>query len=310
MRGMYPGLAVGLFVCALAPQARAQSDPASMWNGPYAGVHLGPGFHTSNVQDATERIMQLSGVNIIGRGVVLVPETTTLAPGGRRTDKSFIAGLEGGWDRRYGDWVAGVVAEIDFGGQSSSTTMSTLLPPTALTPVTFVSTSRTMESGTRLSFRGRGGYLWNDTLIYATSGLAFVNLAMSAVGTWISPGGLAIPDDSPNGVTANLGALGPSLTTAAEESHMRPGWTIGLGGERQVAPTICVGLEYGYTRLATATFKLDDRTTVLQGALSGNTTTTTATAFTVPSVVPGATDLKFRNHRILIRGTWKFDLMR
>ena len=89
---------------------------------------------------------------------------------------------------------------------------------------------------------------------------------------------------------------------------MKPGWTIGIGAERHVIPTISVGAEYRYTRLASATFDLTDRNTTLQGALTGNTTTTSATVFTVPAVQPGSTDVKFRDHRVLVRATWRFDL--
>jgi opacity protein-like surface antigen len=300
---------VGLFVCGLAAHADAQSGaPATPWEGPFGGIHLGPGFQSSELGNTTESVLQLSGVNIIGRGVVIVPATTTVAPGTRPTDHSFIAGLEGGWDHRRGDWMTGFIADLDFGGQSSSTSFSTLLPATALTPITSIGTSRKVESGVSLSFRARGGYVWNDTLIYGTGGLALTRLSMSAVGTWVSPGGLAAPDESPAGITANLGALGPSTTVVSEESLMKPGWTLGLGAERYVIPTISVGVEYRYTRLASATFDLGDRNTTLQGTLTGNTTTTAATAFTVPSVQPGATDVKFRDHRVLVRATWRFDL--
>src|SRR6185369_10169875 len=114
------GPAVGLILGGFAAQAHAQTPPAWSWEGPHVGVHLGASSQTQDVQSATDRVQQLSGVNIIGRGIVLVPETTVVAPRAKQSGGTFIGGIEGGWDQRYGQWVAGVLADIDFGGRSAS----------------------------------------------------------------------------------------------------------------------------------------------------------------------------------------------
>jgi opacity protein-like surface antigen len=304
-------LAVGLVLGCCASPALAQTPPTQwVWDGPHIGLHLGGSSQTADVQTATDRILQLSGVNIIGRGIVIVPETTFVAQRAKESGSTFAGGVVGGWDQRYGQWVGGVVGDINFGGRSTSTGYTTVLAPTALTPVTSVTTFRTTDSGPNLSLRARAGYLVNNMLIYGTGGLAAANLTMSSVGTWVSPGGLAEPDTSPSGVTANLGALGPSVTTVTEESHLQWGWTIGVGGEHPVHPSFSVGVEYRFTQLGTGSFDLLDRQTVLQGALTGNTTTTSTTAFTTPAVLSGSTELKYKDHRFLVRGSWRFSLKR
>jgi opacity protein-like surface antigen len=281
-----------------------------VWGGPHIGLHIGGSPQTADVQSATDRILQLSGVNIVGRGIVIVPETSFVAQRVKENGTPFVGGVVGGWDQRYGQWLGGVVGDLNFGGRSISNGYTTVLPPTQLTPITSVTTSRTTESGTNFSLRGRGGYLFNNLLLYGTGGLAAVKLKMSAVGNWVSPGGVAEPDNSGSGVTANLGALGPSVTTVDDESHLQLGWTVGAGGEHPVHPSFSIGVEYRYTSLGTTSFDLLDRQTVLQGTLTGNTTTTSTTAFTTPAVLPGPTDVKYRDHRFLVRGSWKFSLTR
>lgn len=279
----------------VATTAHAQD---AQWEGWHLGIEFGPAPQTLDVAAVSEQVNSLTDVNVTGRGVISVPPTIVVAPAASLSGTSFVAGAEAGWDRRQGQWVYGGMVDLDLGGASSTTTFAGLMPATLLTPVTSVTTTREVSGGGGLALRARGGYVWKDTLFYGTAGLAALRIKLSATGTWTDPGGAALSD---GGIVAMLGPLGPDVTNVPEASHMKAGATFGFGAERMITSVLAAGLEYRHTGVGTTTFSNASASTTYAGTLTGNTVTT---GLGNGAIIPGATDVKLTDNRVVVRLSW------
>jgi opacity protein-like surface antigen len=309
MRRILTILGIGALACLLpAPAANAQgtaSKPAApaqgtagetKWEGFYAGAGIGLMPRTFDLGASTETINQVTNVNVAGRGTIVVPGTTNTLPASSPGDTAFLAGVQAGYNRRFGSWLGGVEGGLDFGFGTTSTTFTTTLPATALTPNAPVTLDRSARANVLWSLKVRAGYLWNDYLFYGTAGLAGANVKLTATDTWSDvPGGPALPDQA-GGPTANLGPLGPYVTTASE-SHHRVGFTFGLGAERPITPTMNVAVEYRHTGFASDTYALANPSIAINGPLPATGTGA--------QVLPGPATLSFTENRVTVRVTLK-----
>jgi len=114
----------------------------------------------------------------------------------------FSGGVGLGYNWQYGQLVYGFETDIQLSGADDA------VPPNKFTSPWF---------GT---LRGRGGFTFNNVLIYGTAGLAY--------------GGLR----------------GESTTTGASESKTLAGWTVGVGMEMGLTPAWSIKAEYLYVDLA------------------------------------------------------------
>jgi opacity protein-like surface antigen len=164
-------------------------------------------------------------------------------------------------------------------------------------PVTFVRSARPTVAW---SLRARVGYLWKECLVYGTAGLAGAKLKLTATDTWADvPGGPAAPN--PGGVTANLGALGPYVTTVSE-SHHRVGFTFGAGIERPITAMLNVSVEYRHTSFSTGDYGLANPSIAIQGPLP--------VGGTGASALPGPTTFGLSENRITARVTLRLPFRR
>jgi len=290
-----------LFIVWTAGAAHAQDAP---WSGAHVGAELGIRGQRVTIGSAEEGVGQVTGVNINGIGLVSVAGTTITAPEAKVSDTGVLGGIEAGADMQRGMWVGGAAIDLDFGHKTSTADFSSTVPATALTPVTSITTTRTVQGTSGASFRLRAGAAFGDNLAYVTGGLVAARVRLNASGTWSDPGGPAAT--TVGAFTANLGPLGPNVTTIPETTHLKAGWTLGFGVERHISPALSAALEYRHTALGGTDFDTTGAQTTFQGTLTGNTSTSGFSAGGAQngSVTPGPASVKVSDNRLNLRLSW------
>jgi outer membrane immunogenic protein len=154
---------------AKAPPAMV--SPAYNWSGFYVGVHAGYGF---SEDDTVVTTGQLAGniANVAGGA----------RPAQVRLDRDgFVGGGQMGYNWQFSpNWVFGLEADISYVDGRETINVGTLSLPTAVppnAPLNNTFRSRMEYFGT---FRGRIGYAWDRTMVYATGGLAYAEVENSA----------------------------------------------------------------------------------------------------------------------------------
>ena len=171
-------LAGPAFAADMAPRMYTKAAPVVApiynWSGMYAGLHAGYTFGDRN------------GVDTTG---ILAGNVANVAAGARApfvgVDRDgFIGGGQIGWNwQSNSPWVWGLEADISYTDVRSTTNFVTILPP-ALggaaggSPLNNSLSSKMEYFGT---VRGRLGYAWDRTMVYATGGLAYGQVENSAV---------------------------------------------------------------------------------------------------------------------------------
>lgn len=323
-------LAAGCVGCLGSTAAAAA--PAA-WDGVYIGLNGGGDWRKATVDSSTEVIQQATNFFVPQRGIVVVPGTTQPVPGARSTGSGGVWGGQLGVNLQSGAWVFGLEGDVGGGSGKTSTSSTTPMLPTALTPgqvstsltangstdpagalVTY-STQRQVSWTTAWSARGRLGYAWDKFLAYGTAGVAGATGKVTFRDTWSDiPGGFAAPNALIGGPpacfygpnfnpancpgTANLGPLGPVVSTGSQ-SHRHIGWTAGLGGEVALSSAVSLGLEYQHTALGSRTYSPANPSVTDTGpALPTPGTNGQANA--------GPTRVTLSNDRITLRLNWRF----
>lgn len=205
---------------AARPYLKAAPVAYLPWNKCYVGVTVG--YTKSTDSDPT--ITSTDPALLLSQTLGNVPTRLSSDPDG------VIGGGTIGCNRQYDRIVIGLEADISATSQRSTSAVTLL--GTAL-----VTTSLTRELDVLGTVRGRLGYAFDNTLIYATGGLAYAHVTSNASIIPAVPGGSQL---------------------AGAEDQWRGGWTIGGGIEHMFAPNWSVKGEYlyydlGYSNLALLT---------------------------------------------------------
>jgi outer membrane immunogenic protein len=174
-------LAGPAFAADMAPRMYTKAAPVVApiynWSGFYAGIHAGYTFgDRTNVE--TSGILPINVLNV-GAGA-------RAASVGLDRD-GFIGGGQIGWNwQSNSPWVWGLEADISYTDVNTTANFVTILPPGAPfngaapggSPLNNTLSSKMDYFGT---VRGRLGYAWDRTLIFATGGLAYGQIENSAV---------------------------------------------------------------------------------------------------------------------------------
>lgn len=189
------------------------APPAFTWTGFYAGVNAG---WTQNEAKVTNRGFTGTG------GAGAYPSFSTSKRGG------FIGGLQAGYNQQFGNFVAGLEADINFLGNRRGTGAEAVagLGAAGITGVT--ASNRLDWLGT---VRARAGVAFDRVLVYGTAGLAF-----------------GAPDQRLTITNAAGGA-----THFGSKNETKVGWTVGGGIEYALLDNLTIRGEYLYYDLGRTT---------------------------------------------------------
>lgn len=213
------------------------------WTGFYVGGSAGYGWSSSDVTSTGTIIScnPATGGCLPAPGPVAtasanaVPFLDTNPQGG-------LVGLQLGYNRQFGQWVAGIETDISWTNIEGSDSQSITAPVVGF-PNNSITGTATAEQ--RLEYfgtlRGRLGFLpLNSLLVYATGGLAYGRVTSDWTLTQ----------------TINGPCSGPCVVAPATSSagSWRAGWTIGGGLEYAFAPRWSLKGEYLYYDLGSENF--------------------------------------------------------
>ncbi|MCG6122358.1 MAG: porin family protein [Microvirga sp.] len=218
-----PALAADLPSRQAAPAPFVSAAPMFTWTGFYAGVNAG---WSQNSTDIANRGFGGTG------GAGAYPSFST----GERS--SFIGGFQAGYNQQFGNFVAGVEADLNYLGNRRG---NGAVGVTGLAPLV-----TTASASSRLDWlgtvRARAGFAFDRVLIYGTGGLAF-----------------GAPD---NRLTISNAA---GQTHLGSKDETKFGWTVGGGLEYAVLDNVTIRGEYLYYDLGTSNVTATATTPALAG---------------------------------------------
>jgi outer membrane immunogenic protein len=182
------------------------APPAFSWSGFYVGVHGGNGWGSSH-WTLTSAIPP-SAFPIVGTQENM-------------RSSGILGGVQFGFNHQFGNWVAGLEAELSLIDSDSGATV--LLPGTLA-----VETGRS-QTNWLATFTARGGYAFDRSLFYVKGGLAGAEFKDTA---WAED------------VAANFFNFGNQT-----DAHL--GWTIGAGYEYAILDNWTAKIEYSYLDFGT-----------------------------------------------------------
>lgn len=230
---------------------RAAVATAYDWSGFYVGGNVGYGWG----EGTSPAISTVDPGGVSGVGRFLSPagfgppfSTGNLYPG--LNPSGVFGGLQFGYDRQFGNWVLGAVADIQVANFKSSAVVFTNAAATCCNATESIS-AKIDWFGT---LRGKAGFAANDWLFYGTGGLAYGNTS-SSLGFSCTPGG--------------VGCVPGSINYVGNQSDVKVGWAAGAGISKAIG-NWNVGVEYLHVDLGRASMTATSTT--------GLFTTTTVTA--------------------------------
>jgi outer membrane immunogenic protein len=185
-------------------------SPAHNWSGFYAGLNAGGAFGTSNLST------NFVDINGTPRSAFQPPVVATDSRA--LTSSGFTGGGQIGYNYQSGQWVFGIEQSFEYFGLRGSRTDTG-----SEGGVASFSILKSVKTDWLLTVRPRVGYAFNNTLIYATGGLAATEVT------------------SVYQFSDTLGATG-----VVNSSKAKAGWTVGAGAEQALAANWSVKLEYLY----------------------------------------------------------------
>ncbi|MBR0687154.1 porin family protein [Bradyrhizobium manausense] len=235
---------------AARPYVKAPPMVAAVydWTGFYVGGNVGYGWG----ENTDPRLSFVNPGNAGNIGSFLSTGLPGLASGNlfpNLNPNGVFGGLQLGYDKQFGTWVLGGVADIQAADFHASRLVTT---PFATTGAN-VDESLSAKINWFGTLRGKLGYAVNDWLFYGTGGLAY-GRTESSIGFACTPGG--------------AGCGGVSFAGTAAET--RVGWSAGAGLSKAFG-NWNVGLEYLHVDLGRSSVTAVDQlgtfptTTITQG---------------------------------------------
>ena len=264
---IYVALSGGLGVSAVSAADLAVMAPiasvvtsAYSWTGFYIGGNVGYSWGRA----ASDLNADPVTVNLNG----LTPFNT---PGFVGSDTQKPKGAIGGGQIGYNwqtspNWVLGIEADLQASGEKASRSFSnpfsfTTPPPNAGLPVSGIAT---MDYAANITWfgtvRGRVGYAFDRTMVYASGGLAYGGVKLGGTNTV-------------NGLVAGVPFL---AVTAIGHTQVNAGWTLGAGIEGALGSGWSWKAEYLYVDLGS----MNDPDEVVRVVSASGGRVTTHTDFT------------------------------
>lgn len=221
---------VGAFALLTGAAAAAdlpvyQAEPAYVapvaydWTGFYVGLNAGYGWADADTRDA-------SATNTDPASLFL-PVGTFGSPDRNSSLDGILGGLQAGYNFQFGNWVAGIEADIQASDLDETTSI-------AAVAVGGPSQENRFELDYFGTVRGRIGYAFDTVLVYGTGGLAYGRAeARNTLTSGFAPATPSISD------TDKQNYVGYALGAGVEAAIGGSGWTvkaeylyIDLGDER------------------------------------------------------------------------------
>lgn len=209
-----------------APVYKAPPAPIFTWTGFYAGVNAGYGFGTDSNTITTG--IGAANINAVADGA---------RPFRVRPDRDgFVGGGQIGYNWQFAPtWVLGIEADIQYSDIRDTRNVQTVLA--AVGPNGTAAGTRNNSYTTNMEYfgtvRGRLGYTFDRTMIYATGGLAYGEVTNAATFTGVAP------------------AFATQFV--GRRNRTDTGYTVGGGIEHAFAPNWSVKAEYLYYDLGDKT---------------------------------------------------------
>lgn len=268
-----------MLALAMAAPAAAQDATGTVdWSGPYVGGSLGYSWQPSNSDETIG--FDTNGDGEFGDTVTTVGGADAFSPGfcngaaqgatpasGCRNDKDGTHwSIHAGYDRQYGNIVAGLLLE------AGKTHISNSVSAFSTTPANYVMT-RSLDWNAAL--RARVGLATGRTLLYATGGVAYGRVQNSF--------------DTTNGLNA---------FTETKRKESAWGWTAGGGVEQMVADNFSIGVLYKYTRYDAGDYRVN--------ASQGAAPATNPFVITPAGSTDFARAGRFDNHAVKATASFRF----
>ena len=207
---------------AMAP-APMYAAPIFTWTGFYAGVNAGAGFRSSN-SAGSDRVFDNGNGAPVPPGLI-ADINADLALAGRRggNDTGFTGGAQIGYNWQFGALVLGVEADINYLDRGNGDRGYTILN---LAGTGNDLTVRGNGKGSDYfgTLRGRIGYAFDRTMIYATGGLAYSDGGNRSGGAIVTNGGFPVATYTSRGKSNDYGfAVGAGIEHAFTDN-----WTAKL----------------------------------------------------------------------------------
>lgn len=287
---------------------------AQNWSGFYLGADLGVSSGRLRAS-GTDNIYQLTNINPPGPQPLTVVPGTTITYAGSDHRTGLVYGGTAGFLIQTGNWLFGLEGDGQGPRNSGSVSVSAPKAATALEPPGTISFERDARISWDWSARGRIGYSWGPSMIYAAGGVASARLRLRGEDTYLTPSG-----PTPGGINPSFvqSTLGPVVVATSRRATLT-GWTAGLGGERQVASHISIGLDARYSDYGNHVIDLGScvpnapcpNATVTGGTITfpagtspGSISLGTTDAY--PGAAPGVTRISLNEWRLSARLIFRF----
>lgn len=285
-------------VSALAAASPALAEDGD-WAGPYVIVSAGGSSDRLEVS-GSDPFINVSGLFVAGRGIIIVPGTITPFDNSDRKT-TFVGGGAVGWLGQSSNFVYGLEAGVHAGKSDVTTSQSVQMPITALTPSSTQLVQRSAKMNYDWDLRVRLGYAANNTLFFASGGVVGARVRMTGTDTYTDPGGAAAPCAGP-GCPANFGPLGPVAATASTTQNF-VGWTAGAGIEQRIGENVSIGLDYRHNAYGTKNIAMPASTLVNSGQ---SITDANGTRVSIAGATPGPTRASLTSDNLAVTLSFHF----
>jgi outer membrane immunogenic protein len=151
-------------------KAPAMVDPAYNWTGFYVGLNAGGAWGRTETESSP-----FGGTDINATAAALAQT----AGASTSTGSGFIGGAQIGYNWQAANWVVGLEADVQ-GLNFKQTRTSPVVSLAGNSAQDFDEVKHSFLS----TFRGRLGFAWDRSLIYATGGVAITDSSFSRTQTW------------------------------------------------------------------------------------------------------------------------------
>jgi outer membrane immunogenic protein len=200
-----PALAADLRPITRAPVVAPV--PYYNWSGFYIGGHVGGGWGD-----------EVSTVGAIAP-LILLPGTAITT-----SESGFLAGAQAGINFQMGGFVLGIEGDWSWSDVGGVANTAALIPG--------VTVRSTGDVDWFATATGRIGYAFNNVLLYAKGGGAWMDVRYTA-----------------SALLGGVVVLGPAVV-----DDTRTGWTVGGGVEYAITPNWSAKIEYGYLDFGSRTY--------------------------------------------------------